>query len=504
MKNRLSILFQGIGGAALIVLITQVLSKGTGFFREILFAGEFGVGKEFEYYLIAFTVPGMINSILFYQAQNYFIPSYNSIKEKKPEEAHTFFFSSLLFFFLVISTLAIILFFSAEAVVSLFFSSTTESELQFVIRLFRITLLTLPLNALISVFSAYLVAEYNFKVTYLSQIWTNLSIIATVFLFSDTWGTLSIVIGFLIGNAIQLMNLIYGGRKIFPKLKKINLKISGNVSYKIFLNTLFVETAGQMFFMIDRLFYSSVDSGGIAALNYSFIIYMLPVTVFTTALGSALLPDFAANIAKGDFKEANTKITKAIELVLLLFIPGALILIFSGGDLISLMFERGKFSAHSTDLTQGTLFFYSFSLPFYALYAITQRYTYSLKGSSFLTIISLGGLLLKYLLSFFLVDSLGQNGLALATSVVFILQSVLCFAFVKIKANYNSERGLKLNTVRFLLYSFLITGITLLIISQFNLTTLLLPICLVLGYPLILHLTRNTVYEELKSRLLGY
>ena len=86
MKNRLRILFQGIGGAALIVLITQILSKGTGFLREILFAGEFGVGKDFEFYLIAFTVPGMINSILFYQAQNYFIPTYNNLKENKPEE----------------------------------------------------------------------------------------------------------------------------------------------------------------------------------------------------------------------------------------------------------------------------------------------------------------------------------------------------------------------------------------------------------------------------------
>ncbi|MBK7868728.1 MAG: hypothetical protein IPJ75_17995 [Ignavibacteriales bacterium] len=111
MKNRLRILFQGIGGAALIVLITQLLSKGTGFFREILFAGEFGVGKDFEFYLIAFTVPGMINSILFYQAQNYFIPTYNDLKQKNPEEAHTFLFSSIIFFFLVISGLAGILFF---------------------------------------------------------------------------------------------------------------------------------------------------------------------------------------------------------------------------------------------------------------------------------------------------------------------------------------------------------------------------------------------------------
>jgi len=503
MKNRLRILFQGIGGAALIVLLTQVLSKGTGFLREILFAGEFGIGKDFEFYLIAFTVPGMINSILFYQAQNYFIPTYNDLKQKNPDEAHTFLFSSVIFFFIVISGLATILFFTAEGIVSLFVSSPTLAELDFVTKLFRTTLITLPLNALISVFSAYLVAEFKFKITYLSQLWTNLAVIVTVIFFADELGTLSIVIGFVAGNALQLVNLLYGGRHVIPGFSRFRFKFGGNVPYMIFLNTLFIETAGQMFFLIDRLFYSSVDQGGIAALNYSFIIYMLPVSVFTTALGSALLPDFASNIAKGDFKEANSKFTKAIELVLLLFIPGVLILIFSGGDLISLMFERGKFSSHSTDLTQGTLFYYSFSLPFYALYAITQRYIYSLKGSTFLTIISFLGLALKYLLSYFMVDFMGQNGLALATTVVFILQSISCFVFIKIRVDYRSEKGVKLNSLKFILYSTIITGCTLLIISQFNLTTLILPICLILGYPLILHLTGNSVYEELKTRLLG-
>ncbi|MBK7868729.1 MAG: hypothetical protein IPJ75_18000 [Ignavibacteriales bacterium] len=202
-------------------------------------------------------------------------------------------------------------FFAAEELVSLFVSSPTESELLFVTKLFRTTLFTLPLNALISIFSAYLVAEFKFKVTYLSQLWTNLAVIITVIFFSNTLGTLSIVIGFIIGNGLQLANLLYGGSHIIPRLNRFKIRLTGNVPYLIFFNTLFIETAGQMFFLIDRLFYSSVDQGGIAALNYSFIIYMLPVSVFTTALGSALLPDFASNISKGDLQRSKFKVYKS-------------------------------------------------------------------------------------------------------------------------------------------------------------------------------------------------
>lgn len=502
VKDRIKHIFQGVGGAALIVVVAQVLSKGTGFFREILFAGKFGVGKDFEYFLIAYTIPAMLNSILFYQAQNYFIPIYNDLKSEDPEEANSFFVSTMLLFTGLVTLVAVGLNFTSDGVISLFLDNSTGSDHTAINQLFEMALLTVPLNAIISILSAYLIAEFKFKVTYLSQVWTNLSIIFTVFFFSAWLGTMAIIAGYIMGSMIQVTHLLFGSKNMFRGKFKFSLAISKNVSWLIFLNTLFVEVTGQIFFFIDRLFYTNTEPGGIASLNYSYIIYMLPVTIFTTALGSALLPDFAANVAKGDLKEANAKFTKAIEVILLVFIPASVIFIFAGGEIIGLLYQRGKFTGDSTLLTEGTLFYYALSLPLYAIFAVGLKYAYSLKGSTALVLISLSGLILKYILSLVLSENMHQNGLALSTSITYIVQSVLCLTFIIKRSGFKLNPELVKNGFFFMIYSSMILFVCHLLVSQFNLTTLILPLCFILAYPLILHITRNSVYEEIVSRFL--
>lgn len=503
MKNRIRTIFQGVGGAALIVVVAQVLSKGTGFFREVLFAGEYGVGRDFEFYLIAFTIPGILNSVLFYQAQNYFVPIYNEKKQKSIEEAHTFFTSSLVFFTILISTVAFVLYLLSPWVAEFFVPGASGVETEKVTGLFNLALLTLPLNGLISVYSAWLVAEFKFKVTYLSQIWTNIVIICFVFFFGHTLGTMAIVAGYIVGNLFQLIHLVSGGRKVFPVGMKFRISIKSGVSWLIFLNTLFVEVSGQFFIFIDRSFYANTEAGGIAALNYSYIIYMLPVTVFTTALGSALLPDFSANIAKGDLEEANSKFSRAIEIIFLLFIPATLIYAFAGNELISLLYERGRFNSASTVMTGQTLLFYSLSLPLYAVFAVGLKYAYSLKGSGALVAISAAGLLMKYFFSSLLSPAMHQNGLALATTLTYCVQSLMCIWFIVKNSGFRVEPRLLGNGLQFILWPGVILAVSLLLVSQFNLTSLILPAGFIFVYPLILHLTKNSVYGEITSRFIG-
>ncbi|KAB2908393.1 MAG: polysaccharide biosynthesis C-terminal domain-containing protein [Ignavibacteriales bacterium] len=503
MNTRLKKIFTGVSGAALIVVLAQLLSKGTGFFREALFAGEFGVGKDFEFYLIAYTIPGIINSVLFYQAQNYFIPIYNELKQKKSEEASSFLTSSFFFFTIFVTILAAALYFLTKPIVGLFLSNLSFADFAKVSILFQFALITLPLSGMISVLSAWLVAELKFTVTYFSQIWTNISIIAVVFFFGEQLGTMAIVVGFVAGNFLQLLNLFWGGKPLLNSGFRLKFAFTGKMVWFVFLNTLFVEIAGQLFIFIDRLFYSNTDPGGIAALNYSTIIYLLPLSTFTAALGSALLPDFSENVAKGDVREANAKFTKAIEVIFLLFIPATVVFIFSGQDIISLIFQRGKFDVNSTIMTAETLLFYSLSLIFYAIFAIGIKYAYSLKGSGVLVIISIVGLIAKYLFSFLLSHEMKQNGLALATSLTYITQSLLCVFYIYKSANFRVNKDLAKNFTLVSLWSGVVLGVSLFLISQFKLTSLVLPFGFILLYPIILHLTKNRVYGEITSKFIG-
>ncbi|MBK9099570.1 MAG: polysaccharide biosynthesis C-terminal domain-containing protein [bacterium] len=70
-------------------------------------------------------------------------------------------------------------------------------------------------------------------------------------------------------------------------------------------------------------------------------------------------------------------------------------------------------------MTFGVLKFYSISLVFYSVYAVFNKIFYSIKSANILLYITGGGVILKLLLNFVLVEY-HQDGLALSTSISFI------------------------------------------------------------------------------------
>ncbi|NUM61450.1 MAG: hypothetical protein HUU44_04770, partial [Ignavibacteriaceae bacterium] len=68
-----------IAGASIFISLLGLISRGLGFIREIIFANNFGLEKEFDLYLVGAVLPITINTILLYIGQNYFIPEFQKI-----------------------------------------------------------------------------------------------------------------------------------------------------------------------------------------------------------------------------------------------------------------------------------------------------------------------------------------------------------------------------------------------------------------------------------------
>ena len=107
-----------IAGASIIITIVGLLSKAFGFLREVIFAAFFGLGTDFEVYLIAAVFPITINSVLLYLGQNYYIPIYSNIKfegSKKENELFNrmlrmFFFAGFVLFVILITIIFVAIF----------------------------------------------------------------------------------------------------------------------------------------------------------------------------------------------------------------------------------------------------------------------------------------------------------------------------------------------------------------------------------------------------------
>lgn len=417
-----------IAGGAILISLIGIISKGLGILRETIFARYFGLSSEFDLYLVANVIPVMLTTVFFFFCQNYFIPIYNTKKKESTEKLNNFFTLSIIFFTVIgIAITALLFIFSAE-VISLFVDSSNSVKFDLALNIFQILLVIIPLGFTIAVLSSKLQAEFNFRTPAYAQLILNISIIIFVLIFAQTYGVKSIVIGYVVGTLLQLLYTFLKSKGVF----NFSRSIIDASAFKEFLTPgilliLFVEIFGQIFFLADRILYKYVDDGGIAALNYSYTVFNLPISVFSVAFSTVLISKFSNLVSNDNKTEVNSSLNKFFAINLFLFVPIFLIFIFEGQLLISILFEHGNFDSASASITFSSLKYLSLSLLFISSYSGINKLIYSHRFLKEMFIISFITVLIKFILNFILVKDLQQDGLALSSAVCYSLLFFLGF-----------------------------------------------------------------------------
>ncbi len=418
-----------IAGASIFITAVLLIGRGLGLIREVIFANYFGLGAEYDLYLVATVLPITINSIILYIAQNYFIPNYNSAKKNSKNDAVEFTgFTVWLFLFggLIIS---LILFALSEIIFSVYLPDASIKSLESTIILFKIVLVTIPIFSASSIFSAYLQARFEFRLPSLSQLLLNIALIVLVLGFHSSMGVTAIAIGYVIGAALQLLLLLYFVQKevnlfqvkFFTKKKYFQF-VSGSL-----ILIVVIESLSQLFMFSDRYFYNSVEPGGIAALNYAIHLYLLPLSIISLAISTAIFPALSKSINK-ETDETEKHLNNFFSVNTLLFIPITIVIVFFGDVIIRVLFERGEFTAHDSEMTYSALKIYAFSLIFFSSYAVLNKLIYSKKLIGYLLLVAVMSISLKIILNFAFVDNLRQDGLALSTTLSYT--SFFLFSFI--------------------------------------------------------------------------
>lgn len=434
-----------IAGASIFITAVLLLGRGLGLIREVIFANYFGLSAEYDLYLVATVLPITINSIILYIAQNFFIPNYNSAKKNSENEAISFTgFTVWLFLFggIIIST---ILFVLSDKIFSVYLPDVSAESLESTINLFKIVLFAIPIFSVSSVFSAYLQARFEFRLPSLSQLLLNIALIILVLVFHSSIGVKAIAIGYVAGVILQLIWLLYFVQKEinlfqfkFFRKKKYLQFISGSL-----LLIVVIESLSQLFMFSDRYFYKSVEAGGIAALNYAIHLYLLPVSIISLALSTAIFPALSKSINE-ETAETEKHLNNFFSVNTLLFIPITIVIVFFGDTIIQVLFERGEFTAHDSEMTYSALKIYALSLIFFSSYAVINKLIYSKKLIGYLLLVAVVSISLKILLNFIFVVELKQNGLALSTTLSYLSFFVLSFFVVILKVQlYNKSYFLK-------------------------------------------------------------
>jgi len=441
--------FLTVTGASIVIIFFGILNKGLGMIREVIFAHRFGLRQSYELYLLAVVIPTVINTFILYVGQNFFIPRYNKIKAETGEtDARIFFNKALaLFFFLSLLVTALIFVFM-EPLLTLFVGEISASDFLLTKNILKFILLTIPLNGIISIISAYLQAEFDFKNAYFSQLFLNLSVIIVVLSLKGMMSIYSIPIGFLLGNLLQTGYLLFIVR---TKIKLHDLTHGKSNFLRdfpggIFMATVIIELLGQLYVFIDRLFYQSVPHGGIAALNYATTVYLIPLSILSMAFSSAIFPKFSEAYSKGNLLETEKLFYTSMRITFFCFIPLTFVFIFFSQPIIELFYKRGAFSAKDAIMTAEVLMIYGVSLVFFAAYTIVNKLIFGIAELRWLLIASITVISVKIISNLLLIETLQQNGLALASSLSFFCYFVFGLIIV--------VRKLKLKTTNLLVNAF--------------------------------------------------
>lgn len=423
-----------LAGAALIVMIFFVLSRVMGLAREVVIGAHFGTSPELDAYLAAFRLPDLLFQLVAGGALgSAFIPTFAARwAQGATDEAWLLFSRVLTLMTLLLVLIAALVMASAGPLVQWVIAPGFTSEQQaLTAQLMRWMLLSTVVFGASGLIMGALNATQHFLLPAAAPVFYNLAIILGAWLLTPYFGILGLVIGVVAGAVahllIQLPGLWQARARFTPTLtlQDAGVREVMRLMGPRVLGLFFV----QMHFLVNTILASGLSSGSLSALNYAWLLMLLPQGVFAQSIATAIFPTFAAQAATGQVVALRQTFSHLLRTILFLTIPAAVALYLLRVPLVTLLFQRREFTAESTALVGDALQFYAIGLVAHAVVEITVRAFYAMHNTWTPVVVGIGAMLLNIGLSFWWVQPLGHGGLALANSSATTLE-MLCLLWL--------------------------------------------------------------------------
>lgn len=407
--------------SGLLVMIITMVSRVLGLVRATIIAYYFGASAATDAYFSAFKISNFFRQLLGEGALgSSFIPLYNEkIEIEGEEKGKEFIYSilNLIFAFSTVVTLLMIVF--SQDIINLIvngFPTETKILASELLKIMSVYFIFISLSGMIC---AMLNNFKQFAIPASTSIFFNLAIILASMGFSKTFGISALAYGVVIGGVFQLLVVL---PSFFKIVKGYSFKINWRDPYlkKIFVlmcPMLVGIVARQVNTIVDQVFASYLQEGGVTALENATRLYLLPVGVFGVSISTVIFPVLSKAVAKNDLKAAENNIVKGLNILLFLIIPSMAVLTFYSANVIRLTLSYGKFGEDAVKVTSEVLLYYSLGLYFYtAIYLMTRAF-YSVKNSSYPVRFSIVSIVINIVLNFVLIKPMAYKGLALSTSI---------------------------------------------------------------------------------------
>jgi putative peptidoglycan lipid II flippase len=404
----------------LTVGLWTMASRVMGFVRDILFAAYLGAGPAAEAFVVAFSLPNMFRRFFAEGAFNMaFVPMFAK-KVEAGEEAADFARDALSGLATVVIALTLLAQLMMPWLVLAMASGFAGDErLELATGYGRVVFPYIVFISLAALISGVLNATGRFATAAAAPVLLNVILSGAMIWAGQTGGDVAraLVWAVPVAGAAQLAlvwraaaragwSLRPRAPRLTPELKRLAIiaapaALAGGV---VQVNLLVGRQVASFF------------EGSIQYLNLADRLYQLPLGVVAIAIGVVLLPELSRRLRAGDTRAGRDGLNRAAEFALLLTLPAAVALIVVPGPLVSVLFERGRFTAADAAATAAAVAIYGAGLPAFVMQKVLQPLYFAREDTRTPFRYALVAMVINAVLAVGLAPFIGYLAPALATS----------------------------------------------------------------------------------------
>lgn len=395
-------------------------------------ANYYGASYIVDSYVMAIAIPNILLGGIFVAIATAFTPVFSLIHEKEGSSEANKFTSQLINLLIIFSLVAMMLgLFFSDQITGILASGFTGETAKLTSFFIKITFSYALFTSVAGLLDAFMQYKGYFLKPIISGYFQNIGVICVIII--SAWSSYYyLAFGTLLGAIFRLLYIGINAHKagfVYQSNWTLNEPIKNIMAMAIpvFVGSYIL----QINTFVDKTLASSLQEGSIAALNYGMILISFITGMTVTLLVTLIYPKITKACTLQDWDGFNRIVSQGIKYIIIIAVPFSMgILVFSK-EVVQVIYERGAFDEVATHMTAGTFFYYGIGLVFFALNDLMAKVYYAMKNSTVPIVCSGISVIINIALNLILVQTMAQNGLALATSIASALNSAMLYIWIR-------------------------------------------------------------------------
>jgi len=399
--------------------------------KELVVAYQFGTSDALDAFLIAFLLPGFAIALVSGSLNAALIPTYIQVREHEGHEAAQRLASSIMVSSAgLLIGVSVILALIAPYILPVVASGFSPEKLALTASLYYVLLPCLVFSGLATTWSAILNAQDRFALAAAGPIVTSVITVLMLLVLAKYWGIYALAVGTVAGSLLEAGLIGWWlrrqGSSVFPRWHGVTPAV-GQVwgQYTPMLAGAFLMGSTSL---VGQSMATMLGPGSVSTLAYGSKITTLVLSVGSVAVSTAVLPHFSRMVARGEWDSVRHTLITYGRLIVIITLPLMFILIYFSEPLVRVLFQRGAFTEADTQLVAWVQGLYLLQVPVYVLGMLIVRLISALKANRILMWGAGINLVFNIVCNYLLMNSLGVAGIALSTSLMYLVSTSFLLA----------------------------------------------------------------------------